>query len=244
MNNSNKRMFYLFVGCMVLSIIIIGATFAYFAASSQDGNTVRGRSETTSFSMSISRVTMADIINGLVPMKNSEAPHASEQLCLDDNNNAGCQIYKITVSGGEDDVFFVDGYITFETKDGVEARFTRVYPKKVSEDKEIFITKYTTDDFKDDSFDERAVIKTGSRNGNEGGFNHKDDYDCLFVSNEQIGGADKNGLEVATSRDFYVMIWIYDDGTSQDYMQGMEHVFNGEATFVTAEGNEIKATFD
>ena len=88
------------------------------------------------------------------------------------------------------------------------------------------------------------MIKTGSRNGNEGGFNHKDDYDCLFVSNEQIGGADKNGLEVATSRDFYVMIWIYDDGTSQDYMQGMEHVFNGEATFVTAEGNEIKATFD
>ncbi len=244
MNNSNKRMFYLFVGCMVLSVIIIGATFAYFAASSQDGNTVRGRSETTSFSMAISRVTMADIVNGLVPMKNSEAPHAAEQLCLDDNNNAGCQIYKITVSGGEDDVFFVDGYITFETKDGVEARFTRVYPKKVSEDKEIFTTKYTTDDFKDDSFDERAVIKTGSRNGNEGGFNHKDDYDCLFVSNEQIGGTDKNGLEVATSRDFYVMIWIYDDGTSQDYMQGMEHVFNGEATFVTAEGNEIKATFD
>lgn len=244
MNNSNKRMFYLFVGCMVLSVIIIGATFAYFAASSQDGNTVRGRSETTSFSMAVSRVTMADIVNGLVPMKNSEAPHAAEQLCLDDNNNAGCQIYKITVSGGEDDVFFVDGYITFETKDGVEARFTRVYPKKVSEDKEIFTTKYTTDDFKDDSFDERAVIKTGSRNGNEGGFNHKDDYDCLFVSNEQIGGTDKNGLEVATSRDFYVMIWIYDDGTSQDYMQGMEHVFNGEATFVTAEGNEIKATFD
>ena len=241
--DNNKKMFYVFIGCITLSIIIIGATFAYFTANTRDENTVYGSTSTTSFSMSVSRVTTVDMAFGLIPMKNNEAPHSAEQLCYDDNENAGCQIYKIIITGDSNEVVFVDGYITTNPKDGVETRFTRVYPKEITDEENntttIFMTTYTKDDFLDESFNEREVIKTGKRGSDPTkSLNHADDYDCILVENEQIGG------EVGNEAIFYVMIWIYDNGTNQDFMQGMELVYTGEVTFITAEGNEIKASFD
>ena len=40
------------------------------------------------------------------------------------------------------------------------------------------------------------------------------------------------------------MIWVYDNGEPQDYLQGMQMAYTGKVTFQTAEGNEISATFD
>ena len=68
--------------------------------------------------------------------------------------------------------------------------------------------------------------------------NHTDDYDCLVIKNQQIGG------EVGKTKEFYVMIWVYDNGEAQDYLQGMQLAYTGKVTFQTAEGNEISATFD
>lgn len=229
---------------MALSMIIIGATFAYFMANAQDFDTVHGGTYTTNFSLSVSRVTTADMAYGLVPMKNDEAPHAAEQLCYDDYGNAGCQIYKITVSTESEDIFFVDGYLTTTTKDGVETRFSRVYPKEIGdvtddESKNIFYTDYTKDDFLDIDFNESDFIKTGFRESDiDKSFNRTDDYDCLLAQDEKIGGVAGQSLDV------YVMIWVFDDGSNQNFMQGMEKVYSGMVTFLTAQGNEIKATFD
>ena len=177
-------------------------------------------------------------------MRNSEAPHAAEQMCFDDYGNAGCQIYKITINGDGDEVFFVDGYLTITPKEGVETRFSRVYPMEITdpdtnEVTRVFTTKdYTKEDFDNPSFDEAKYIKTGIRGGDTNKpLNRDNDYNCLFVTNEQVGGDAKKDTDV------YVMIWVYDDGTAQDYLQGMTLAYSGEVTFVTAQGNEIKATF-
>lgn len=244
----DRKMFYFFIGCVTLSVIIIGATYAYFTANTADANTVHGQTETTSFSMSVERVTTVDMAYGLIPMKNNQAPHAAEQLCKDDFDNAGCQIYKITLKGDSEQVIFVDGFISTTPKDGVETRFSRVYPEEVEvvdpetsevTKKTIFKTDYTKEDFEIEDFDEAAVIKTGVR-GSEitNPYNYNDDYNCLFVENEQIGGDVGNEVSV------YVMIWLYDNNENQNFMQGMELVYTGEVAFVTAYGNEIKATFD
>lgn len=246
-----NKMFYFFVICMVSSLLIIGATFAYFMANAEDNNTVHGGTYTTSFNLSVSKVTDVDMAFGLIPMKNSEAPHAAEQMCYDDLHNAGCQIYKITLTTDSEDVFFVDGYVTTDTKEGVETRFTRVYPTKVTdkdtqEEKEVFSTKYfTKEDFSKSDFDEKKYIKTGLRQQKDDvdsdtdsiDFNRDDDYDCLLVSNEKVGG--ETGKEV----NYYVMIWVYDNGMEQNELQGMELAYTGSVTFQTAQGNEIKATF-
>ena len=58
------KMFYVFVGCVILSVIIIGATFAYFLANAQDHNTVHGGTYTTSFNLAVERVTTVDMAYG------------------------------------------------------------------------------------------------------------------------------------------------------------------------------------
>lgn len=249
----NKKVFYFFIGCMLLSVIIIGATFAYFTASTSDDNTVHGGTYLTSFSLSVTRVTTVDMAYGLIPMKDSESPNAAEQKCLDDFGNAGCQIYKITVGTDSQDPIFVDGYIVLTNKEGVETKFTRVYPKKVTneetnEETTIFTVNYTQEDFNDENFEPDEVIKDGqliNQEEEEEGtsinhienMNRNDNYNCLLAQNEQIG-ADKPTIEI------YAMIWVHDNGNKQDSIQGMQLAYTGLAVFNTAQGNEIKATFD
>ena len=244
-DRNNKKIFYFFVGCLVLSLIIIGATFAYFVASASNGNVVNGGTYSTNFSLTVERVTSVDMAYGLVPMKNSEAPHAAEQMCYDDNGNAGCQIYKITVATDSEEPFFVDGYLTLNNKDGVETRFTRVYPKTVQNSKtgnedNIFETKFSESDFNDNEFVETDYIKDGQFINNDQqieNLNQDDNKNCLLISNVEIGGDNKSIF-------VYAMVWVYDNGRNQDVLQGMQLAYTGTVVFNTAQGNEIKATFD
>lgn len=237
MNNFNRKMFYVFVGCITASLMIIGATYAYFTAKAVDYNTVNGNSATVTFGLSVDRVTTVDMAFGLVPMKNNQAPDAATNKCLDMLGNAGCQIYKITINADSDTVMFLDGYIVVTPRDErLETRFTELaYDDKL----DMFKTSFTSESFKLETFDEKSYIKTGKRGSDpEVPLNRTDDKDCLLIQNKQIGGVEGRKKEI------YVMIWVYDNGTAQDYLQGMELAYRGEVNFVTAEGNEISATFD
>jgi predicted ribosomally synthesized peptide with SipW-like signal peptide len=235
MNSFNRKMFYVLVGCITASLMIIGATYAYFTAKAVDYNTVKGNSATVTFGLSVDRVTTVDMAFGLVPMKNEQAPNAAVNKCLDKLGNAGCQIYKITINADSDTVMFLDGYIVITAKDEkLETRFTEVH--KVGDD---FHTLFSSEEVKSEKFDEEWHIKTGKRGSEYGSpLNTIDDYGCLFIRDKQIGGGE------GRQKEFYVMIWVYDNGTAQDYLQGMELAYRGEVNFVTAEGNEISATFD
>lgn len=236
MKHWDKKMFYFLIGCISLSLIIIGATYAYFTAMVTDEDTVKGNAATVTFGLSVERVTTVDMAYGLVPMRNSQAPNAASQGCYDDFGNAGCQMYKVTINADSDTVMFLDGYIVVTPKDErLETRFTRVYV----DEEEHYSTGFTNDDFKSDTFDEDKFIKSGLRVSEEGTvLNHTDDSGCLLVENEKIGG------EVGRQKIFYLMIWVYDNGEAQDYLQGMQLAYNGEVIFVTAEGNQISASFD
>ena len=228
-------MFYFLAGCIVLSLGIIGATYAYFTASISNSDIVKGESNTTSFALAVRKVTKVDMAFGLVPMKNSQAPNAARQGCYDDFGNAGCQMYEITVKNDSSSVMFLDGYIVVEPKEGVEIRFASV--SKGADDQ--FYTKFTNEEFKDAGFVEELYIKDGVRVSDAASpFDRVEDFGCLLVEDQQIGG------EAGDTLVFYAMIWVYDNGQSQDYLQGMELAYRGEVTFVTAQGNEITATFD
>lgn len=230
-----KKQWYFLVSCICLVLTVVGATYAYFTASDKDENTVFGESNTVSFSLSVNRVTTVDMAFGLIPMKNIMAPYAASNKCKDDMGNPGCQIYKITINANSDTVLFLDGYIETIRQEGVETRISEVF---LDEDG-IFNTSYTREDFDKEDFIERDYIKTGVRTSSEEmSLNHTDDYDCLVIKNQQIGG------EVGKTKEFYIMIWVYDNGEAQDYLQGMQLAYTGKVTFQTAEGNEISATFD
>ena len=214
----------------------MGATYAYFTASTKDENTVKGNAATVTFGLSVEKITSADMAFGLVPMKNKQAPNAAKQGCYDDFGNAGCQMYKITVNADSDTVMFLDGYVVVTPKDErLETRFTNVY----TDDEANYYTSFTNEDFISDSFDEDKFIKNGVRVSYPTiPLNHTDDSGCLLVENEKIGG------DIGRQRVFYLMIWVFDNGEAQDYLQGMQLAYKGEVTFVTAEGNQISATFD
>ena len=230
-------MLYFCIGCFSFALLIVGATYAYFTANATDFDTVKGDSATVSFGLAIEKVTTVDMAFGLVPMKNNQAPYAAANGCYDDYGNAGCQMYKITVSADSDTVMFLDGYIVITPKDPrLETRFTEVF---WDNEEKIFYTEYKYEDFESATFDENLVIKSGARGSDSNvSLNHADDFQCLLIEDEKIGG------NSGRTRDFYFMIWVYDNGEAQDYLQGMQLAYSGDVTFTTAEGNEISATFD
>ena len=236
MKKLDRKLMY-FLGCCILfALLVIGATYAYFTAKASDNNTVKGDAATVSFGLSVDKITTVDMAYGMVPMRNNQAPKAASNKCHDDNNNAGCQLYKITVHSDSDTVMFLDGYVFMTPKDErLETRIANVY----TDDKENYYTKFTADDFKRDDFDESSFIKTGVRvTDSDTSPKKTEDYNSLIVSNEKIGG------DVGRTREFYIMVWVYDNGEAQDYLQGMQLAYQGSVTFITAEGNEISATFD
>lgn len=237
MKENKGKMYYFLIGCISLSMLIIGGTFAYFTASTSDENTVSGDAATVSFGLSVQKITSVDMAYGLLPMRNNMAPYAASHQCRDNFGNAGCQLYKITVTADSDTVMFLDGYIETYRQEGVETRISEVV---LSDETNTFATKYTREDFDKEDFDETKYIKTGVRGSTPDiSLNHTDDYDCLFIENEKIGGED-----IGRVREFYMMIWVYDNGQDQNFMQGMQLAYTGSVTFQTAEGNEITATFD
>ena len=101
-------------------------------------------------------------------------------------------------------------------------------------------TGFTNDEYAADKTKVEAdFIRNGQRISDpQSVLNHAEDAGCLLVENEKIGG------EVGRQKVFYMMIWVYDNGEEQDYLQGLQLAYRGVVTFVTAEGNEISATFD
>lgn len=250
--NVKSKAYYVFVGCMSLALMIMGATFAYFSASASDENTIVGNAATVTFSLSVSRATTVDMAYGLIPMYDDRAPYAAYSGCRDDLGNPVCQVYKIIIKADSPTVMFLDGYIVMNPKEGVDVSFTEV---KILEDSTI--EEETTADeentetiesvevpirFKTlDDFDASTMVGTGIRGSlpNET-LNHNDDANCLFIVNDKIGGENEEDL-VNT---YYVMVWLHDTGTNQNAIQGMELAYTGDVTFLTAEGNEISASFD
>ena len=54
-------MIYFLVGCLLLVMLVVGATYAYFTAKASDDNTVKGDAATVSFGLSVDKVTTIDI---------------------------------------------------------------------------------------------------------------------------------------------------------------------------------------
>ena len=105
--NNGKGVFYGVVGVSTLVVAIIGATFAYFTATADNTNIIKGNMSTIQFDVSVTKMTDVDVSRkGLIPMSNNMVEQAltknasddTKGICVDDNGNAVCQVYKIKVT--------------------------------------------------------------------------------------------------------------------------------------------------
>ena len=136
--NNGRGIFYGVIGVATLVVAIIGATFAYFTATADNNNTIKGNMASISFTLNVAKVTKADEeLGGMIPMSNSmvEAAlhgtypgasggatktdtgattgnYSASNICTDDNGNAVCQVYKITVQNTGSASMFIDGYVS------------------------------------------------------------------------------------------------------------------------------------
>lgn len=119
--NNGKGIFYGVIGVATLVVAIIGATFAYFTATvSTNANNITGNMASINLALSVEKVTHVDDTSGLIPMSNSMIEAAvnksgtnergTQSVCVDDNGNAVCQIYSITISNNSTAAVFIDGY--------------------------------------------------------------------------------------------------------------------------------------
>ena len=106
-----RNIIYGVVGVLTLMLSIVGATFAYFTATASNNATITGNAATVTFSVDVTKMTTVDVERGgLIPMSNNMMEQAltknanveGKGFCVDDNGNAVCQVYKITVVNTKD----------------------------------------------------------------------------------------------------------------------------------------------
>ena len=130
-NNNGKGIFYGVIGVATLIVAIIGATFAYFSATTISGQYVTGTAATASLSVAVQRMTGfsagegADVTTSnakftMVPQLDvglSAAIRGSSvtenKPCIDANGSLVCSIYKITVQNTGSAAIDVSGKINF-----------------------------------------------------------------------------------------------------------------------------------
>ncbi len=108
-NRKGPGVFYAVVGVATLVVAIIGATFAYFSASTTNNKDVKGSTASgASLSMVITRVSDAGTAANMIPMLTTDLQKGvtgtSSKSCIDANGNTVCQVYKITVTNGSTDI--------------------------------------------------------------------------------------------------------------------------------------------
>ena len=107
---------YIVIGIMTLALSVIGATYAYYTFTDTTTENITGDMATITFNLKVDRMTTGDITSGLVPLSNTMVESATvgtnNETCIDDNGNAVCQIYRITVENAGTAGMFLDGYVT------------------------------------------------------------------------------------------------------------------------------------
>ena len=128
--NNGRGIFYGVIGVATLVVAIIGATFAYFTATASN-NVITGNMATVKLSLDVVKKSSVDVsLGGMIPMSNGMVHQAvtnasGKGICVDDNGNAVCQVYKITLTNDSTAAQFVDGYVALRGGSGSPADYTQ-----------------------------------------------------------------------------------------------------------------------
>lgn len=141
--NNGRGIFYGVIGVATLVVAIIGATFAYFTASATAVNNITGNMATISMDLSITKLVDPGETSGMIPMSNNmietavsgkqgETTKDSAKTCVDDNGNAVCQIYKVTITNNSSATMFTDGYVALAGGSGTPKDYTATKDNKTT----------------------------------------------------------------------------------------------------------------
>ncbi len=217
---SGTGFFYGVIGVATLVVAIIGATFAYFTATAEDTDTIKGEAANTGLSLEVTHLSTG-AVGGLIPLNTTDLQKAvtgdakatgEAKACLDSNNNSICQIYSIKVINEGNSIAAVTGTLDLQA----------VPYQGVEEEEE-----------QQSSFANlKWQVLTDSTTVNPGATSYG-------IGENPI--ASNVTLNAEGDQTFYVVIWI--DNLNEAQNSADYGHFNGSVAFNSADGSGISATF-
>jgi len=113
--NKKEKQKLIIVGafCLIAIISVIGYTYSYFTAIATNTGTITGTVASASLSLNVEKVA-PDTNKALVPQLDSaiaSAVKGTQGNCINDNLNAVCQVYLITVKNTSSTTVYLTGKI-------------------------------------------------------------------------------------------------------------------------------------
>ena len=209
---------------LIILFSVTGATYAYFAATATDDETITGNMATVNLTLDVKRVFPLESSNNtgvIVPQlsSNGALSLALKSGCVDDNNNVVCQVYKINIQNvGGTATQIVDGKVMFYGNNTLTNDVSSTMPS--------LRWKLIT------SVDE--VSPSNSVLGNN------DAIIADTVGEDNIF-ADEITMVDGTNIDYYMIIWIDETNEEQDIDEG--NSFFGKIVFESSNGTGVTSTF-
>lgn len=211
---------------LILFCSITGATYAYFAISATNNNTITGNAATVNLTLNVERVfpTESNTNTGVMVPQLSTSASATSPLanalksgCVDANQNVVCQVYKITIANiGGTATQVVDGKVSFFGNSAMTKNITTVIPNLSW--RLVESVNVTTP----------ASSVLGSRVDN-------------IASSTPYTFVSKLTLATNNSFDYYMIIWVDETNSDQSAEEGQ--TFYGNFEFSSSNGTGVTSAF-
>ena len=230
MNNRNEKI----VGKTQLTVTLIlillfsvsGTTYAYFAMTDSNNNTITGNMATVDLTLDVTRIYPEENANTtgvMIPQLETKAAleSALKGKCVDANNNVACQVYKVVIENkGGSATEVVDGKVAFFSNSAMTNDISLLMPN----------LKWRLVSSVNESNPSSSVLGNNS--------NHiANAIDTSFVSN----------LSLTTNSKFtyYLIVWINEINDDQNDKSTHEvtKTFYGRVTFDSSNGTGVTAAF-
>lgn len=217
---------------LILFICVTGATYAYFAISATNNNTITGNAATVNLTLNVEKVFPKEtsentgvIVPQLSTSGSATSPlaNALKSECVDANENVVCQLYKITIENkGGTATQVVDGAVSFFGNSTMTTDITTTMPN----------LKWKLIESVDTATPTNSKLGTNSDNT-------ANSTDTNFISNLT--------LSTNVSKNYYMIIWINETRNDQpiDVTTDPENpnTFYGKIEFTSTNGTGVTSTF-
>ena len=205
---------YVVLIIMVLSITTIGATYAYWTATTKSNeNDVKTESTIFSISMSINPLYYGFSV---IPMNDVDALKALKNKCMDKYNRGACAAYNINVYDYNVDLAFISGYMDVTTNNMQNLSYMMLRESDVyNEDTCVMVEEYNKS---------YCITKEATSVGDGVHLSLGETYDVTGM----------------TSTNFILLVWLSNLGFSQNDIDIGS--FEAIVTMQAGNGGEIKGS--
>ncbi len=234
-NQNMTKLQVLITLVIFLSFCITGVTYAYFAISASNNNTITGNAATVNLTLSVTKIfpTSVNTNTGvMVPQlstsgsENSPLSSALKSGCVDGNKNVICQVYQITIENkGGTATQVVDGTVLFYGNTEQTTPATNIMPNL----KWKLITSANA------SNPSQSVLGANT--------------DLSANANETTGKFDSNlTLVTNAKKEYYMIVWINETNADQsdassNATPNNPKTFYGLVKFDSSNGTGVTSTF-